>query len=169
MRGLGICPAPDTFGKERRSKTYVAQALNRQKHQTSHPKRPRFVQIHADTPLFSPTSENPAKQTGITKQTTIQTRNQKTAHKNPKKHRITHNTNRTETTRKKPPNSKKPTEQQTSPAGKKYVNEKKVYGGKPCAYAHVRITLVRSENNFFSKKSFSPEENFSQKILLYYL
>ena len=85
LRGLGVCPAPDTFGKERRSKTYVAQALNRQKHQTSHPKRPRFVQIHADTPLFSPTSENPAKQTGITKQTTIQTRNQKTAHKNPKK------------------------------------------------------------------------------------
>ena len=56
-----------------------------QKHQTSHPKRPRFAQVHTDTPLFSPTSENPAKQTGITKQTTIQTRNQKTAHKNPKK------------------------------------------------------------------------------------
>ena len=53
--------------------------------QASHPKRPRFVQIHTDTSLFSPTSENPAKQTGITKQTTIQTRNQKTAHKNPKK------------------------------------------------------------------------------------
>ena len=79
--------------------------------QASHPKHTRFAQIHADTPLFSPTSENPAKQTGITKQTTIQTRNQKTAHKNPKKHRITHNTDRTETTRKKPPNSKKPTEQ----------------------------------------------------------
>ena len=36
-------------------------------------------------------------------------------------------------------------------------------------HAHVRITLVLSENNFFSKKSFSPEENFSQKILLYYM
>ena len=60
MRGLGICPAPDTFGKERRPKIYVAQALNRQKHQTSHPKHPRFAQIHTDTPLFSPTSENPA-------------------------------------------------------------------------------------------------------------
>ena len=140
MRGLGICPAPDTFGKERRPKIYVAQALNRQKHQASHPKHPRFAQVHTDTPLFSPTSENPAKQTGITKQTTIQTRNQKTAHKNPKKkHRITHNTDHTETTRKKPPNSKKPTEQQTSPAGKKYVNEKKVYGGETmriCACAH---------------------------------
>lgn len=141
-------------GKNTRHHTRNTHVLHR--FTLTHP----YFHQHQKTPQNKPESPNkPPYKPGIKKQHT----------KTQKKHRITHNTNRTETTRKKPPNSKKPTEQQTSPAGKKYVNEKKVYGGKPCAYAHVRITLVRSENNFFSKKSFSPEENFSQKILLYCL
>ena len=51
----------------------------------SHSKRPRFAQIHIDTHHFLQHQKNPAKQTGITKQTPIQHRNQKTAHKHPKK------------------------------------------------------------------------------------
>ena len=45
---------------------------------------------------------------------------------------------------------------------------KKGYGGMLGAYAPMRLTLVLSENNFFSKKSFSPEENFYEKSMLYY-
>ena len=51
--------------------------------QTSHPKHPQITSIHTDTLHFRQHQKNPVKQIRISKQTPIQTRNQKTAHKHP--------------------------------------------------------------------------------------
>ena len=107
--------------------------------QTSHPKHPQITSIHTDTHHFRQSQKNPAKQTGITKQTPIQTWNQKTAHKHPIK-----TPNKTQHTLCQNNPKITPEQQKTDRTAeisrrKKYVNEKNSRWGvtmRICACAH---------------------------------